>query len=362
MSDLQDLPTPALLLDLDRLEANIDRMAARCERLGVQLRPHLKTHKCAEVAALQLARSQAGATVATLEEARYFGSHGVRDLTWAFPVIPGRLAEARELASHLTLRLVVDSVEALTAVAALAVPLHVWIKVDCGYHRAGVDPEGDLVVELARRLDRNQQLRFDGILSHSGHAYAAASPAALRAIATGERDVMTRCAERLRSVGVPVPAVSIGSTPATAVVETLDGVDEVRPGNYVFFDYTQVCLGSCRVRDCAVSVLTSVVSCSTSHAVTDTGALALSKDPGPPPPAQPTYGEVFADYGSALLSRDLRLTELSQEHGKLSRPRPVGERLRLLPNHSCLTVANFDHYHVLRGTSLVDRWPIHRAR
>jgi D-serine deaminase-like pyridoxal phosphate-dependent protein len=362
-SDLDGLPTPALLLDLDRLEANIESMAARCERLGVGLRPHFKTHKCAAVAGLQAARSGARGTVATLEEARHFAAHGVNDLTWAFPVILGRLDEARELASRITLRLVVDSLPAVEALTALQAPLHVWLKIDCGYHRAGVDPAGDLVLELARRLASSELLRFDGILTHSGHAYDARSPAALRSVAAAEREVMVRCAERLRGAGVAVPTVSVGSTPAMSVVEDLAGVDEARPGNYVFFDYTQVRLGSCRVLDCALTVLTSVVSSSASHAIADAGALALSKDPGPGDDGgTKTWGEIFEDYAGAALSRDLRLTGLSQEHGKLSRPRPVGERLRVLPNHSCLAAAQFDAYHVVRGDRVVDRWPIHRHR
>ncbi len=144
---LDSLPTPALILDLDKVEANIERMAAKAEALGVRLRPHLKTHKCAEVARLQLERSGAGATVSTLEEARYFADHGIDDLTWAFPVILSRLDEVAALAERVTLRVVLDSSEALDALEGLerplSRPLHVWLKVDCGYHRAGVDPEGE---------------------------------------------------------------------------------------------------------------------------------------------------------------------------------------------------------------------------
>ena len=356
------LPTPALLLDLDRVEANIEQMAAKTERLGVALRPHLKTHKCAEVAGLQVARSKAGATVATLEEGRYFAAHGIDDLTWAFPVVLSRLDEVRDLASKSRLRLVIDSRAALDAVTALGVPLNVWLKVDCGYHRAGVDPTGEEAVGLAGALASAPELTFDGILSHSGHAYDASSPEIARRVADSERDVMVACAERLRDAGIEVPAISIGSTPAMMAVTTLEGIDEVRPGNYVFFDYTQVQLGSCRVADCAVTVLASVVSSCATHAVTDAGALALSKDAGPAHKPGNTLGEIFDDYGQSRLSEHLRVTSLSQEHGKLSQPRPVGERLRILPNHSCLTVAQFDEYQVVRGDEVVDRWPIHRAR
>jgi len=359
---IETLPTPALILDLDKVEANIERMAAKADRLGVALRPHLKTHKSARVAALQLARSQAGATVATLEEARYFAAHGCSDLTWAFPVILSRLDELRRLASEITLRVVVDSPEAVAALEGLGVPLHVWLKIDCGYHRCGVDPESNETLSLAGRLKSCPHLTFDGILSHSGHAYDAASPELARRVADAERDIMVACAERLRRSEIEVGAVSVGSTPAMTAIESLDGIDEIRPGNYVFFDYTQVRLGSCGVADCAVTVLASVVSSSSGHAVVDAGALALSKDPGPARETGRTLGEIFLDYETARLSDGLRLTALSQEHGKLSLSRPIGERLRILPNHSCLTVAQFDQYEVVRADEVVDRWPIHRAR
>ncbi len=136
---------------------------------------------------------------------------------------------------------------------------------------------------------------------------------------------------------------------------------EIRPGNYVFYDYTQVVLGSCGLQDCAVTVLASVVSPGSGRAVIDAGALALSKDAGPAG-AAPTLGEIFADYEAAELETDLRVVSISQEHGILNGERPVGSRVRILPNHSCLTVACFDEYAVARGEEVVDRWPVLRGR
>jgi D-serine deaminase-like pyridoxal phosphate-dependent protein len=367
MTTIHDLPTPALLLDLDVLEANLRRMDARARSLGVALRPHVKTHKSIEVAARQRALGVSGITVSTLYEARVFVDHGFDDLTWAFPVVLTRLAEVRELAGRATLRLVVDSTAAVTALAAIGTadrPLHVWMKVDCGYHRAGVDPESPHALAVARAVAGAPGLLFDGILSHSGHAYHGGSRAEIAAIAEQERSVLTGCAGRLRDAGIAVPAVSVGSTPAMSQVERLDGVAEARPGNYAFYDYTQVALGSCGVRDCAVTVLASVVSCrpGDDRSVVDAGALALSKDAGPDRPERPTMGEIFADYAAGTLREDARLTALSQEHGIVSAPLPVGERVRVLPNHSCLTVAHFDEYHVVRGDEVVDRWRIWRGR
>lgn len=365
-----ELPTPALLLDLDVLEANLARMQARCDALGVALRPHAKTHKSPEVARRQREHGARGLTVATLAEARVFADAGFDDLTWAFPLVLSRLAEARELAERVTLRLLVDSPEAVAALEGADFPFHVFLEVDSGQHRSGVDPASEHAVELARRLADHPRLDFDGLLTHSGHAYGARGAAEAAAFAEDERRVMVELAERLRGEGVPVPVVSVGSTPAMSHAADLTGVDEARPGNYVFYDGTQAAIGSCSPEDAAVTVLAGVVSSQpgADHAVIDAGALALSKDPGPThlaggwPWAMGAVFEDLADYRSGRPSTRLRVTGVSQEHGLVSAPLPVGTRLRVLPNHSCLAVPLFDAYWVVRGEEIVDRWPIHRER
>jgi D-serine deaminase-like pyridoxal phosphate-dependent protein len=365
-----ELPTPALLLDLDVLAANVARMQRRCAELGVALRPHAKTHKSADVARLQRQHGARGLTVATLSEARYFADAGFDDLTWAFPVVLSRLAEARELAERVTLRLLVDTPEAVAALEASGHPFHVFLEVDCGQHRSGVDPRSERAVELARRLAASPLLLFDGLLTHSGHSYAATSPAEAAAVGEEERRLIVELAERLRGEGVAVPAVSVGSTPAMSHVADLSGVDEARPGNYVFYDGTQAAIGSCAPGDAAVTILASVVSSQpgAGHSVIDAGALALSKDAGPThlPGGSPwAMGAVFEDlaaYRAGRPSPRLRVTGLSQEHGVVSGRLPVGTLLRVLPNHSCLAVPCFDGYWVVRGEEVVDRWPIHRGR
>lgn len=364
MVRLHDLPTPSLVLDLDVLERNLRSMVGRAEALGVALRPHLKTHKCVEIADLQRRLGARGVTVSTLEEARLFAAHGHDDLTWAFPLVLGRLPETQALAERVTLRLVVDSEAAVSALVSQATPFHVWLKVDCGYHRAGVDPQGDDALDLARRLHTAPHLTFDGLLSHSGQAYHRAGVDILRAVAETERAILVACAERLRAAGVPVPAISVGSTPAMSAAASLDGVDEARPGNYVFYDYTQVVLGSCRSRDCAVTVLASVVSSpkGASHCVVDAGALSLSKDPGHPEAPHATMGEICTDDPDGGLKPYVRLVSVSQEHGIVNAPLDVGSRIRIVPNHSCLAVACFDSYVVARGDHVLDTWTIHRQR
>jgi D-serine deaminase-like pyridoxal phosphate-dependent protein len=171
MDTINDLATPALLLDLDVLERNLEAMQAKADRLGVALRPHIKTHKCIEVGERQRALGALGIAVSTLPEARVFADHGFDDITWAFPLIFVRLEEVVELAERITLRLVVDSAEAVQVLEQTGRPLHVWLKVDCGYHRVGVNPRSATAMDLTRAIHESRTLEFDGILTHAGHTY-----------------------------------------------------------------------------------------------------------------------------------------------------------------------------------------------
>ncbi len=338
-------------------------MARRAKALGVELRPHAKTHKCVEVAERQVAAGAVGLTVSTLYEAQAFADHGFTDITWACPLPISRIDQALELASRIRLGVLVDSREAIEALAARAPhegAQKVWLKVDCGYHRAGVDPHSGQAVDLASALDAIENLEFAGILTHSGHAYHAANPAEMAAIAEQERSVMVAFADRLRHAGVEVADISVGSTPAMSAVESLEGVSEARPGNYALYDYMQVVLATCEAADCAVSVLASVISRQPEHSVVDAGALAMSQDTGAEH-GPPGMGSVYRNATNELDS-EMRLTSLSQEHGILNRSLPVGTRIRVMPNHSCLTVACFDEFQVVQGGEVVDTWTIHRGR
>ena len=360
---LEDLPTPALLLDLDVLVRNLERMALRARDLGVALRPHVKTHKCIEIAEKQRELGACGITVSTLYEASVFANHGFRDQTWAFPVIPGRLSEVAALSRDARLGVTVDSIDAVESLMDTGVAAPVWLKVDCGYGRAGVDPGGSLPLAIARLVEDSSDLEFGGLLSHSGDAYSARSTAEIRAVAETERRIMSGLADHLRAQGVTVPHVSVGSTPSMSQVTDLTGVTEVRPGNYAFYDRVQTALGACTYADCAVTVLASVVSSQpgASHCVIDAGALALSKDRGPPD-APPSMGEIYRDYAAGRLAEEARVLELSQEHGIVKGGFSRGERLRILPNHACLTVAHFNTYWVVRGDAVVDRWRVWSER
>lgn len=363
MRTIHDLPTPALLLDIEVLERNLRHMQQKAESLGVSLRPHLKTHKCVEIAEAQRALGGDCVTVSTLYEARVFAAHGFDDVTWAFPLPAERAGDVAELGRQIRLGVLLDDSLPLDALEAAGAPVRVWIKVDCGYGRAGVDPASPDLLALARRIDASASLTFAGLLSHSGHAYHARSPYDARRIGEQERSVMAGAAERIRSDGIEVAEVSTGSTPTMAHVARLDGVTEVRPGNYALYDYTQVALDACSPADCAATVLATVVSSSRARgrSIVDAGALALSKDSGPAH-ARPSFGRLYEDYRSGTLRHNARLISLSQEHGIVDRPLAVGEKVRIAPNHSCLTIACFDAFYVIDGESVLDTWRIWRDR
>jgi len=363
MLTIHDIPTPALLLDIDTLEDNLRRMSLQCKQFGVHLRPHVKTHKCLEIGLGQRALGARGITVSTLAEAREFVDGGFDDITWAFPVAPGRAGEAAELATRVRLGVVVDSAAAVDGLVETGAPFRVWLKIDCGYGRAGVDPHDSAPLELAEWI-LNADFELAGLLSHSGNTYRAGSRTEMARIAETERRTMSELAAELTGREITVPDVSVGSTPAMSVYRTLDGISEVRPGNYALYDYTQVLLGSCSVADCAATVLASVVSSSRDRrsSVVDAGALAMSLDTGPAHLGRRSFGEVLDDRSPGSILRNARLTSLSQEHGMLSRALDVGTRIRLLPNHSCLTVACFDAFFVVQGTDVVDTWRIRRER
>ena len=360
-----DVETPALLLYRDVMERNLTYMAERAGSLGVSLRPHIKTHKCLELGRRQVAHGAQGITVSTLVEAEAFARGGCSDLTWAFPLDRTHLPHVQRIASSgATLRVVLDDLE--TAKALAGTGLHVWLKVDCGYHRAGVDPSSRYALDVARELGAERGLTFDGILSHSGHAYRTRNKSEAAQIAEQERQVMVWFADLLRKDGLPVRGVSVGSTPAMVAVESLSGVTEARPGNYIFYDRTMVLIGCCEPRDVAVTVLATVVSHQpgASHFVVDAGALSLSKDLGPTHLGlEPAFGEVKGH-------PELMVASVSQEHGIIRAAAPaaiegkfrVGQQVEIIPNHSCLTEAHFDEYVVIEGDRVMDRWHIERRR
>ena len=348
--------TPAFLVDKNIVRQNCDRMREKARASGVAFRPHVKTHKTAEIVRMQHGGGIGPITVSTLAEAEFFADAGFRDLTYAVPIAPDKLERAFALSKRVDrLNVLIDNAEALRGLEAHGGVFDVFLKVDCGYHRAGIDPADPESVKLAIAIAKSRAVRFHGLLTHAGHSYNAMTVDEIRRVAAEETAALTRF-RALLPEELQNTVRSIGSTPTASVVERFSDCDEVRPGNYVFYDAFQSVIGSCRRADVAVSVLATVVGSypERNASIIDAGALAMSKDLGPDH-IDPRFGfGVVCDLD--LRPLDVRLISLSQEHGKLSAALPVGTRVRILPNHSCLTAAMYDTYHVLENGRLAGEW------
>ena len=373
---LEELPTPSLVLDLDRLERNCERMTARAAALGVRLRPHMKTAKSVDVGRLATRERSAGITVSTLAELEYFAGAGFGDITYAVGIaghkVPAIVGLKRRYGARVSL--LADSLATLAEVARHAAmmgeTLAVFLEVDCGGGRGGVPPEGPELMALGHAVQASPFLSLAGVLTHAGQSYDATTSEAIRQIAEAERAAVALAASRLRAAGIEVPVVSAGSTPTAMHATSMSGVTEMRPGVYTLFDLAQVGLESCTVEDVAVSVLATVIGHNprAERVLIDAGALALSKDlSGNKRGATVGYGLVCAANGGQPHGRH-HVAEVHQEHGliagrcrygELVEAHPMGGRVRILPNHACLTAAPYDRYHVVRGgdTLIRDVWP-----
>jgi D-serine deaminase-like pyridoxal phosphate-dependent protein len=354
MDDFAHLITPAFLVDKQIVQRNCDRMRQKAAASGVIFRPHVKTHKTREIGRMQHGGAIGPITVSTLAEADFFAGDGFRDITYAVPIAPEKLERAAALATRVErLNLLIDSDDALQALEQFGHRFDVFLKVDCGYHRAGVDPDRRESIDLAKRLASSSVVRFRGFLTHAGHSYNASKSDEIRDVARQETDAVLKFRERSGVPGI----CSVGSTPTTSIVDRFEA-DEVRPGNYVFYDAFQTTIGACAFEDCAMSVLATVVGSypERNTMIIDAGALALSKDRGPDH-IDPQFGYgIVCDV--ALKRLPVRLHTLSQEHGKIEANTvyPIGTRLRIVPNHSCLTAAMYDRYHVVDAGRIVDEW------
>lgn len=357
-----DLPTPALILDRSKLERNAERMRERVRQLGVTLRPHVKTSKSIDILRILSGGADIPITVSTLAEARYFFESGVRDILYAVGIAPVKLPQVAELIrAGCTLRIVLDSTEAAEAVQAFGsaegLMIEALIEVDTDGRRAGVAPDDDLLIAIARRLS-DEGARLAGVMTHAGDSYSARSLGEFEQIAERERTGAVAAADRLRAAGFPIEIVSVGSTPTVHYARTLDGVTEARVGVYAFGDLVQAELGTCTIDDIAISVLASVIGHSRSHGrvLIDAGFLALSRDRGTADfPVDWGYGAVCDVAGKPI--ENVRVDSTNQEHGIISATRgeldwprfPIGSRVRILPNHACATAAAYDRYFVTDG-------------
>ena len=373
-SALSQINTPAAVIDLARMDANIDRMQARVNALGVRFRPHVKTSKCVDVVRRQLKAGAAGITVSTLKEAEQFFASGMSDIFYAVGMAPHKLPQAAALQrAGCQLRILVDNVAAAQAIAAYAVAhdvaFAVLIEIDTDGHRSGVKPEAPDLIAIAQALTTDPRVTLTGVMTHAGASYDFHDAASLQRIAEQERVLCVRAATRLREAGFACLEVSVGSTPTALSARSLDGVTEIRAGVYVFFDLVMANVGVCDLSDIAMSVLTTVIGHQREKnwAIVDAGWMAMSRDRGTQKqPVDYGYGQVCDAVGQPIAG--CTVASANQEHGivewrdagpeqSIEARFPVGMQLRILPNHACATAAQFPTYEALGDDGVVSTWP-----
>ncbi|MBT1159223.1 alanine racemase [Aminobacter anthyllidis] len=348
-------PTPYVEVDETRLVRNMQAMQARADAAGLFMFPHVKTHKSIDLAKRQLALGARGITASKPSEALVFVEAGIPSIIVAYPIVNAssldRLLPA--VKAHGTeLRMIAASETGVDAVSAAAVrhgiEIGVFLKVDVGLGRVGLKPNDPAAIAVCQKIVAAPGLHFAGLLSHAGHSYAAADADSLAAVARNEAAALAGLAATLKSLGIAVPCLSVGATP-TCRGAPLQAVDCIRPGNYVFLDGTALRLGICSADDLALSVVARVVASNDTHFIIDAGSKTMSSDRGAHGMGGNGFGIVIgADAGSD--AGVWTLERMSEEHGFVpvaGRSLPLGSRVRVFPNHSCATIANFDSF-VLR--------------
>ncbi len=365
------IETPRLILDKARLENNAQRFRDLADKNNICLRPHLKTAKSLEVAAIANGGRKSAITVSTLKEAAYFSAGGYRDILYAVGITPNKFAHVKAIIDqHKTdIILMTDNLDVARAAADFAMrencPLQFLIEVNCGENRGGIAPDSPQLLEIARVFDACPEISFKGVLTHGGHSYGSDDKQRIAEIAEAERSSVIEAATRLSDINIQSEILSVGSTPTFLFAKNFTGLTEVRAGVYMFFDLAQFSRKICQLEDIAVSVLASIIGHSKEgrSLIIDGGAFALSKDMSANnflPDAG--YGYVCDPVTMERLGR-LSVNEVHQEHGTIHlddeawfERLPVGSMIRILPNHACATAANFDNYLVVENGDILGEW------
>jgi D-serine deaminase-like pyridoxal phosphate-dependent protein len=363
---LDGITRPTLVVDRARAERNIARMAAKASASGARFRPHVKTHQSPGIAEWYRAAGVDVITVSSVAMAERFADHGWRDITVAFPFNPREAEALRALTARgVRLALIVDSAAAARRLDASGLEVDAWIEVDAGYHRTGVDADHrEALVELATLLRAAApRLRFAGLLTHSGHTYGGRSRDEVLRIHDASVAAMRRAQASLASAGIEAP-ISIGDTPGCDAADGFEGIDEIRPGNFVLLDLQQLQTGTCAEDDLALAVACPVVDCYPDRGalVVHGGSAHFSRDAADGPDGRPMYGRVAepADDGRGwrLAEPAARLTSLAQEHGTITGPAEVlgrydvGSLVLVVPAHACLACASTRSFVTLDGQPL----------
>ncbi|MDE3178447.1 MAG: alanine racemase [Acidobacteriota bacterium] len=354
----EQLATPALTVDMDTLERNLDRMARYCRDHNLNLRPHTKTHKTPEIARMQLARGAAGLTVAKVGEAEVMAQAGADEILVAFPIYgAGKLARLAALARSCRILVSLDSEAAATeiskAAAAQGAEIGVLVEFDAGLHRCGLQSGADCV-RLAHAVDSLPAIKFRGLMMYPGNIWGVEADREKEVLAVAE--VLARTLSAFEEERIPVGIVSGGSTPSSMFSHKITGLTEIRPGTYVFNDMNTFFQGVCSLEDCAARVVATVVSTAVpGRAMIDAGSKTFSSDPLSSGP-KCGHGRVMEDPAAKLF-------KLNEEHGYLDisecrRAFAVGDTVTVIPNHVCTCVNMHDEIFLVRNGEVEGSWRV----
>ncbi len=348
MTIILNIQKPTLLLDSARVQANIDKMVAKAQQSHIHFRPHFKTHQSAQIGTWFKERGVEAITVSSVEMATYFANHGWQDITIAFPVNILEIEQINKLAAKVKLGLLLESLDVMHFLDKhLTSPVTIWLKIDVGYHRTGILwTEPQKFVNLAQAIELIPHLTLKGLLTHSGHTYSARSKEQVEAIYQETVSRMQSVRQHLITAGFERLEISVGDTPSCSLVDDLSAVDEIRPGNFVFYDVTQLQIGACMEQELALVVACPVVAKypERNNVVIYGGAVHHSKEfieiDG-----KKVFGYValLYDEGWGPCLPHAYVSGVSQEHGILIMDDAtlnqlnIGDVIAILPVHSCLT-------------------------
>ncbi|MCL6547706.1 MAG: alanine racemase [Alicyclobacillus sp.] len=350
--NIDSLTTPAVIVDLDIVDRNIRTFEERLAPYGIAHRPHIKTHKSVEMARRQLAAGAIGITCAKLGEAEVFAEGGVTDILLAYPLVgKDKLARFAALHQHVRMMTTVDSLEVARGLAdvgaATGKPVDVLVELDLGMHRCGVQPQDAATFAEAVRALGN--LHVVGVMEYNALARTGLSIDGLRGALRQESDAVAAVVEDLRRGGFDIQIVSAGSTVAGMLPDALHGITEVRSGTYIYQDATAMDIGFATEADCAIRVVTTVVSTPVAgRATVDAGSKTLTSD----------HAVRHPGYGVVVGHPDVTVCSLSEEHGCLEfDPQQtsfaIGDRIQIIPNHACVISNLTDGVYGVRGGEVV---------